>query len=62
MYQVLHGSVSDRDQEDGNETRSQHPTQDGNSQQDSAMRPCSGRQDERDDAEDNRERRHQNRP
>ena len=55
MHQVLHDSVSDRDQEDRNETRRQHPTQDGNTEQDSALRPCSGRQDERDNPEDKRE-------
>ena len=61
MHQVLHDCVGDRNQEDRNETRRQHPTQDGNTEQDSAVRPRSRGEDERDDAEDKRERRHQNR-
>ena len=62
MHQVLHDGVGDRNQEDRNETRSQHPTQDGNTEQDSPMRPGSGSQDKRNDAENKRKRRHQNGP
>lgn len=61
MREALHHIERDRDEEDRDDARGQHAAEDGKTKEDSSMRSRSRGEDERDDAENECEGRHENR-
>ena len=59
VRQVFDDVEADRNQEYGDEACGKHPAKDGETEKDSPVRPGSRSQDEGDDTEDKRKRRHE---